>query len=167
MSPYFITIRHKYLKTNMEDGLVKRQCKDFWTLAIVMLAWLHISYGAFIFAHNMLNEWNDRYFCKCRKDFVAYANVCFREFGDRVQHWTTFNEPNVFVLFGYDSGLLPPNRCSSPFGTNCTRGNSSTEPYTAAHNILMAHASTAKLYMKKYKVTRHDFTIWYSIMKAP
>ena len=31
----------------------------------------------------------------------------------------------------------------------------------------MAHASTAKLYMKKYKVTRHDFTIWYSIMKAP
>ncbi|WOH01590.1 hypothetical protein DCAR_0520974 [Daucus carota subsp. sativus] len=94
---------------------------------------------------------------KAVKDFVAYANVCFREFGDRVQHWTTFNEPNVFVLFGYDSGLLPPNRCSSPFGTNCTRGNSSTEPYTAAHNILMAHASTAKLYMKKYKAVQHGF----------
>ncbi|XP_074368440.1 beta-glucosidase 22-like isoform X2 [Apium graveolens] len=94
---------------------------------------------------------------KAVKDFVAYADVCFREFGDRVQHWTTFNEPNVFVMFGYDVGMLPPNRCSSPFGTNCIRGNSSTEPYTAAHNILMAHASTAKLYFKKYKDAQHGF----------
>ncbi|KAK1398879.1 Beta glucosidase 11 [Heracleum sosnowskyi] len=104
---------------------------------------------------------------KAVKDFVAYADVCFREFGDRVLHWTTFNEPNVFVLCGYDSGMLPPNRCSSPFGINCTRGNSSTEPYTAAHNILMAHASTAKLYLKKYKAAQHGeiginiFSYWY------
>ncbi|KAG5521015.1 hypothetical protein RHGRI_033533 [Rhododendron griersonianum] len=50
------------------------------------------------------------------KDFTAYANVCFREFGDRVLHWTTLNEANIFTIAGYDSGEIPPERCSPPFG---------------------------------------------------
>lgn len=163
MLHYFTTIHLKYLKTSMEDGLVKKQCKDFWTLDNVMLAWLHLSYGACIFAYNTWNEWEYCHFCKCRKDFVAYADVCFREFGDRVLHWTTFNEPNVFVMFGYDSGILAPNRCSSPFGINCTRGNSSTEPYTAAHNILLAHTSSAKLYLRRYKVSQDLLSLHYML----
>ena len=91
-------------------------------------------------------------FCGCRKDFTAYADVCFKNFGDRVLHWTTMNEPNVFVLGGYDAGFLPPQRCSIPFGLNCSRGNSSTEPYLATHNILLSHASAARLYKKNYQV---------------
>ncbi|MFS7933641.1 putative beta-glucosidase [Helianthus anomalus] len=43
-----------------------------------------------------------------QKDFVAYADVCFREFGDRVLRWITFNEANVFVIGGYDVGFSPP-----------------------------------------------------------
>jgi beta-glucosidase len=58
----------------------------------------------------------------------------------------------VFVIAGYDGGYLPPQHCSSPFGFNCTRGNSSTEPYLAAHHILLAHASAAVLYKEKYQV---------------
>ncbi|EXC30505.1 Beta-glucosidase 21 [Morus notabilis] len=89
---------------------------------------------------------------KCvRKDFTEYANVCFREFGDRVTHWTTINEPNLFVLAGYDWGDLPPGRCSHPFG-DCSKGNSTTEPYIAAHYILLAYASAYRLYEKNYKV---------------
>ncbi|XP_076915846.1 beta-glucosidase 11-like isoform X2 [Bidens hawaiensis] len=93
------------------------------------------------------------------KDFVAYADVCFREFGDRVLHWTTFNEANVFTLGGYDVGILPPGRCSNPFGQiiNCTKGDSTSEPYIVAHHLLLAHASTVKLYRKKYKATQHGF----------
>nr|XP_043635777.1 beta-glucosidase 11-like [Erigeron canadensis] len=92
------------------------------------------------------------------KDFVAYADVCFREFGDRVLHWTTFNEVNVFTLSGYDSGNTPPGRCSSPFGIlNCTRGDSTYEPYLAAHHLLLAHAATVRLYQKKYKAIQHGF----------
>ncbi|KAJ4969280.1 hypothetical protein NE237_015981 [Protea cynaroides] len=87
---------------------------------------------------------------KIVEDFTAYADVCFREFGDRVSHWTTLNEPNVLPLGGYDVGVFPPGRCSSPFGSNCTKGNSTVEPYIAAHNILLAHASVARLYKKKY-----------------
>ncbi|KAI4382167.1 hypothetical protein MLD38_008165 [Melastoma candidum] len=85
------------------------------------------------------------------EDFTAYADVCFRMFGDRVKYWTTFNEANIFVLTGYDIGLLPPQRCSSSSFRKCSRGNSSTEPYLATHNILLAHASAARLYNSKYK----------------
>nr|BAO96250.1 Acyl-glucose dependent anthocyanin 7-O-glucosyltransferase [Campanula medium] len=101
-------------------------------------------------------------------DFVAYADVCFREFGNRVLHWTTFNEANIFSLGGYDQGLSPPKRCSFPFGIkNCTRGNSSIEPYIAGHNILLAHASTARLYNKIYKPKQNGliginlYTFWF------
>ncbi|KAI7992325.1 putative beta-glucosidase 23 [Camellia lanceoleosa] len=91
------------------------------------------------------------------KDFMAYTEVCFREFGNRVLYWTTFNEVNVFVLGGYDVGITPPKRCSFPFGINCSKGNSSSEPYIVAHNILLAHASAANLYKKKYQGRQQGF----------
>ena len=62
------------------------------------------------------------------------------------------NEGNVFAVGGYNNGSLPPQHCSLPFGVNCTRGNSSTEPYLASHNILLAHTSAARLYKEKYLV---------------
>ncbi|KAK9139343.1 hypothetical protein Scep_009024 [Stephania cephalantha] len=109
--------------------------------------------------------WLDR---KIVRDFTAYADVCFREFGDRVSHWTTLNEPNSLSLGGYDLGILPPNRCSSPFGANCTRGDSTVEPYIATHNCLLAHASAATLYKREYQAEQHGviglniFTYWVS-----
>lgn len=87
-----------------------------------------------------------------RKDFTAYAEVCFKEFGDRVMYWTTINEANIFAIGGYDIGITPPGRCSPPFGVNCSRGNSSTEPYIVVHNMLLAHSSAMKLYRGNYKV---------------
>ncbi|KAK6247590.1 hypothetical protein QUC31_019155 [Theobroma cacao] len=104
---------------------------------------------------------------KIVRDFTSYADVCFREFGDRVLHWTTLNEANVFVLGGYDLGFQPPRRCSATFPLNCSKGNSSTEPYMAAHNILLAHAAVAKLYKKKYQDKQHGliglnlFNYWF------
>ncbi|XP_071931867.1 beta-glucosidase 11 isoform X2 [Coffea arabica] len=91
------------------------------------------------------------------KDFTAYADVCFKEFGDRVLYWTTINEGNVFAIGGYDNGLTPPWRCSFPFGQMCTEGDSVTEPYIAGHNMLLAHSSAVKLYYKKYKAVQHGF----------
>ncbi|RID67781.1 hypothetical protein BRARA_D02850 [Brassica rapa] len=83
------------------------------------------------------------------KDFTAYADVCFREFGKHVKFWTTINEANIFTVGGYDGGNTPPGRCST-----CLSGNSSTEPYIVAHNLLLAHASASRLYKQKYKNTQ-------------
>ncbi|CAN4101175.1 unnamed protein product [Withania somnifera] len=95
---------------------------------------------------------------KIVKDFTAYADVCFKVFGDRVSYWTTVNEANVFILGGYDFGFTPPGHCSPPSGFRpCSTGNSSTEPYIAAHNILLTHSSVVRLYRRKYKSTQHGF----------
>ncbi|CAM8993775.1 unnamed protein product [Rhodiola kirilowii] len=83
-------------------------------------------------------------------EFVAFAEVCFRSFGDRVQYWMTVNEPNLFAWMGYMKGIYPPGRCSAPFG-NCSAGNSVTEPLIAMHNMLLAHGRTAKLYREIYQ----------------
>ncbi|CAA7049799.1 unnamed protein product [Microthlaspi erraticum] len=82
------------------------------------------------------------------KDFTAYADVCFREFGSNVKFWTTINEANIYSIGGYGNGFTPPGRCSPP---GCSSGNSSTEPYIVGHNLLLAHASVSRLYKRKYK----------------
>ncbi|CAA7045817.1 unnamed protein product [Microthlaspi erraticum] len=76
--------------------------------------------------------WLDR---KIIDDFTAFADVCFREFGESVKFWTTINEPNLIALVCYE--------------------NSSTEPYIALHNMLLAHASAARLYKTNYRVKQN------------
>lgn len=84
---------------------------------------------------------------------MSYADLCFREFGDRITFWTTINEANILSISAYDNGAFPPGRCSYPFGVfNCTAGNSTVEPYIAMHNVLLAHAAAAELYRTKYQV---------------
>uniref|UniRef100_A0A0E0L1M4 Uncharacterized protein n=1 Tax=Oryza punctata TaxID=4537 RepID=A0A0E0L1M4_ORYPU len=100
-------------------------------------------------------------------DFTAYADVCFREFGDRVAHWTTVLEPNIMAQSNYDIGILPPNRCSYPFGSNCTGGNSTVEPYLFIHYSLLAHASAVRLYREKYQAAQNGiiginmYSMWF------
>ncbi len=71
--------------------------------------------------------------------FRDYANVCFKHFGDRVQHWITLNEPWVVAVLGYGQGVFAPGHTSN------------TEPYVAAHNLLLAHAYAVDTYRKLYQ----------------
>ncbi|XP_057833519.1 beta-glucosidase 12 [Cryptomeria japonica] len=87
---------------------------------------------------------------KIVKDFVAYADTCFEAFGDRVKKWVTINELLSIALSGYNNGNHAPGRCSKSIG-NCTEGDSATEPYIVAHNLLLSHAATVKLYREKYQ----------------
>ena len=87
-----------------------------------------------------------------RDDFQDYAELCFKEFGDRVKHWITLNEPWGTSYAGYTVGIFPPARCSSWQQLNCLGGDSGTEPYLVAHNQLLAHASAVKVYKQKYQV---------------
>ncbi|CAH8385905.1 unnamed protein product [Eruca vesicaria subsp. sativa] len=85
-----------------------------------------------------------------QKEFVYLADLCFKHFGNRVKYWTTINEPNQQLIFGYITGTFPPARCSSPYG-NCSQGNSETEPFIAAHNTILAHAKAVNIYQTKYQ----------------
>ncbi|KAK8954925.1 Beta-glucosidase 12 [Platanthera zijinensis] len=60
---------------------------------------LHDEYGGFL---------SD----KIVEDFKNYADVCFREFGDRVKHWITINEGKMFSTLGYGVGMHAPGRCT-------------------------------------------------------
>ncbi|EOY22426.1 Beta-glucosidase 15 [Theobroma cacao] len=86
------------------------------------------------------------------KDFKKYAEICFKAFGDRVKNWITINEPLIIANFGYSTGVAPPGRCSDR--KRCPAGNSATEPYIVAHNLLLAHATVARLYKDKYQAAQ-------------
>ncbi|RWR77818.1 beta-glucosidase 12 isoform X1 [Cinnamomum micranthum f. kanehirae] len=76
-------------------------------------------------------------------DFHDYANICFKEFGDRVKHWITLNEPLTYSMNGYATGEFAPGRCSTQEDGKCSAGNSATEPYIVSHHLLLAHAAAA------------------------
>ncbi|CAN1263530.1 Beta-glucosidase 24 [Linum perenne] len=92
---------------------------------------------------------------KVADDFGDYADVCFNQFGDRVKHWITLNEPLGFSYYGYTNGQFAPGRCSKWINSNCTEGDSETEPYLATHNQLLAHATAVKVYKDKYKANQN------------
>ncbi|XP_039113844.1 beta-glucosidase 31-like isoform X1 [Dioscorea cayenensis subsp. rotundata] len=117
----------------------------------------HVTLQHFDLPQALEDEYGGHVSRRIVEDFTAYADVCFREFGDRVKYWGTFNEPNIEAVGGFDVGLLAPGRCSYPFGISCSEGDSTTEPYIAVHNILLAHASAVSLYKQKYQVSQRGY----------
>ncbi|XP_010906974.2 beta-glucosidase 1 [Elaeis guineensis] len=108
-------------------------------------------------------QYNGLLSAKIVEAYADYADFCFKTFGDRVKNWFTFNEPRVVAALGYDDGMFAPGRC-----TNCSAGgNSATEPYIVAHNLILSHAAAVKRYRDKYQATQKgrigillDF-VWY------
>ncbi|XP_022154059.1 beta-glucosidase 12-like [Momordica charantia] len=84
-------------------------------------------------------------------DFRDYAELCFKEYGDRVKHWITLNEQVTFALQGYVIGKNAPGRCSKWFNSNCIGGDAGTEPYIVGHNLILAHANAVKVYKTRYQ----------------
>ncbi|KAJ1378840.1 Glycosyl hydrolases family 1, N-terminal conserved site [Sesbania bispinosa] len=65
---------------------------------------------------------------KIVNDFQDFAELCFKEFGDRVKHWVTLNEPLSYIA--------------------------GPKPYVMAHNELLAHAAVVKIYKTKYQASQ-------------
>lgn len=103
-------------------------------------------------------------------DYAKFAETCFQKFGDRVKNWMTFNEPHTFAIQGFDAGFHAPGRCSILFHLFCRAGNSATEPYIVAHNVLLSHAKTVDIYRTNYKAKQGGRigialdVIWYEPM---
>jgi beta-glucosidase len=71
-----------------------------------------------------------------------------------VKYWITINEPHKYSSDGYDSGQFAPGRCSKWVDEKyCKHGNSATEPYLVAHNLLLSHVAAADTYKKRYQVS--------------
>ncbi|KAI4345301.1 hypothetical protein L6164_012437 [Bauhinia variegata] len=85
------------------------------------------------------------------EDFNYFADTCFKYFGDRVKNWITLNEPYTYCHQCYTEGFMAPARCSAWMEQECLGGNSATEPYIVAHNLLLAHSAVVDLYRTKYK----------------
>nr|XP_025625689.1 beta-glucosidase 12-like [Arachis hypogaea] len=99
---------------NLIDELLSNGLKPFVTLFHWDLPQaLEDEYGGFL-SPNIVD------------DFREYAEVCFKEFGDRVKHWITLNEPWSY-------------------------SQSATEPYLVSHYQLLSHASAVQLYKTKYQ----------------
>ncbi|XP_048137289.1 beta-glucosidase 12-like [Rhodamnia argentea] len=144
-------------KGKLEGGINKKGVKYYNNLINELLAhgiqpfvtlfhWdlpqaLEEEYGGFLSSHVV-------------DDFRDYVEVCFKEFGDRVKHWITLNEPSSYAINGYAKGRFAPGRCSDWQMLNCTGGDSGTEPYIVGHNQLLAHATAVKLYRDKYQASQ-------------
>nr|1V03_A Chain A, DHURRINASE [Sorghum bicolor] len=85
------------------------------------------------------------------KDYTDFAKVCFEKFGKTVKNWLTFNDPETFCSVSYGTGVLAPGRCSPGVSCAVPTGNSLSEPYIVAHNLLRAHAETVDIYNKYHK----------------
>nr|AAQ21384.1 beta-glucosidase 2 [Trichoderma viride] len=76
-------------------------------------------------------------------DFENYARVMFRAL-PKVRNWITFNEPLCSAIPGYGSGTFAPGR------------QSTSEPWTVGHNILVAHGRAVKAYRDDFKPASGD-----------
>ncbi|KAG9136390.1 hypothetical protein Leryth_025710 [Lithospermum erythrorhizon] len=70
-------------------------------------------------------------------DYLDYADICFKEFGDRVKRWATYNEPFVYSKYWFEQNIIV--------------GDLAKDPYLTAHHLLLSHAKAVQLYRKKYK----------------
>ncbi|KAH9774631.1 Beta-glucosidase 12 [Citrus sinensis] len=93
-----------------------------------------------------------------RKGISFYNNLInellSNEFGDRVKHWITLNEPHSYSTSGYSEGNGAPGRCSKYKNQACQAGDSSTEPYLAGYHQLLAHAAAVEVYKRKYQANQ-------------
>ncbi|XP_008229698.1 PREDICTED: beta-glucosidase 12-like [Prunus mume] len=129
------------------NNLINDLLRNGLTPFVTLFHWdlpqtLEDEYGGFLSPH-IVNHFQD------------YAELCYKEFGDRVKHWITLNEPYTFSNFGYATGTHAPGRCSTWQQLNCTGGDSSIEPYLVAHHLLLAHAAVVKLYKNKYQASQN------------
>lgn len=65
--------------------------------------------------------------------FAEYATLLARRFGDRIRHWMTLNEPQMFINLGHHAGVHAPGLKLPP-----------GEIATCIHHVLLAHGGAVQ-----------------------
>ncbi|KAK4437103.1 Oleuropein beta-glucosidase [Sesamum alatum] len=69
-------------------------------------------------------------------DFVEFAELCFKEFGDRVKFWTTLNEPWTYTVMLYTPGDdFAPNDPTSNDSTNVQSSSQGGQRNLPSHRL--------------------------------
>lgn len=68
-------------------------------------------------------------------NFLRYAEVCFKEFGHKVKHFVTFNEPYVYNSDKYIFGECPP-----------LEKGQVQKSIQSMYNMMVAHSKTIQLF---------------------
>ncbi len=69
--------------------------------------------------------------------FAEYTEVVTKRYGDRVKHWFTLNEPQMFTGLGYQTGKHAPGHQYGP-----------VDIITMVHNALLAHGKAVTVIRK-------------------
>jgi len=77
------------------------------------------------------------------KQFGAYADFVFKEYGSKVKMWATFNEAWTFTFLGSGYGKAPSIQ---PYC--CGPDENDLWPYVAGHNVIFAHLAAMKAFRK-------------------
>ncbi|XP_051126915.1 beta-glucosidase 24-like [Andrographis paniculata] len=116
-------------------------------------------------------------------DFAAYAQVCFSEFGDRVDTWITINEPRSYAIKKYlldtfsptgEPTQIPVDELPLPYRdfirthhSEISPDGAGTVPYVYAHNLLLAHAKAVQIYRQHFQAKQQgqigisNTSFWY------
>ncbi|XP_051152495.1 beta-glucosidase 24-like [Andrographis paniculata] len=118
-------------------------------------------------------------------DFAAYAQVCFSEFGDRVDTWITINEPRSYAVKKYLLDTCPPiptpgqpplpvDKLPLPYRefirthqSDISPDGAGTVPYAYAHNLILSHAKAVQIYRQHFQAKQQgqigisNTTFWY------
>jgi beta-glucosidase len=117
-------------------GKVNKKGLDFYNKLIDKLM------DAGITPYVTLFHWDYPYELYCRGGwlnpdssdwFAEYTKVVVEKLSDRVKHWMTLNEPQVFIGFGHQEGRFAPG-LALPF----------FEVLRAAHNTLLSHGKAVQ-----------------------
>jgi 6-phospho-beta-glucosidase len=76
-------------------------------------------------------------------EFANFTRFLVSRFGNRIKYWMTHNEPNIFLGFGYESGIWPPGY-----------ENDYNRYFKAYQGLVLAHQLAYKEMMKYCKRCR-------------
>jgi len=85
--------------------------------------------------------------------FAEYADVITKRYGDRVKHWFTINEPQVFIGMGYQNGKHAPGHKFGPI-----------DAITKVHNVLRAHGLAVQKVRENVKDSKVGFAPAFHVM---
>ncbi|KAG1809566.1 glycoside hydrolase family 1 protein [Suillus subaureus] len=136
VNPKGVAFYSNFIDALLEHGIIPFVTLYHWDLPQA----LHDRYGGWLNKDEIV------------QDYVRYAQVCFRAFGDRVKHWLTVNEPWCVSILGYGRGVFAPGRSSDR--ERSPEGDSSTEPWLVGHNVILSHAHAVRLYREEFKAAQ-------------